>query len=193
MKSTLIHVPASSSIRRKAGFTLIEPLTVIAIIVMLAAITLGILNMAQKKGAKATTEAQMELLKTGLERYEKEYAEFPEPIDNTGEGSGGAEALYQALAGDGTDAFVTGSESPTASTGEIGSSGSIFLPELDPKNPKHGMVNDQYQVVDPFGQRWRYRIFLKDDDDKTNNRTFDLWSTYDGPEKDNEARWIKNW
>ena len=179
--------------RKAAGFTLVELLTVIAIMVMLAAITVGILNMAQKKAAKSKTEGQLQLLITGLERYEKFYNEYPEPIDNTGQGSGGAETLYQALSGDGSDSFVTAGEG-SASIGELGSSGEVFLPELDPKNPKFGMVNTSYQVVDPYGQRWRYRKYIKEEDgEPTHNRTYDLWSVGEDTRADNEARWIKNW
>ncbi|MGI9244252.1 MAG: type II secretion system protein [Verrucomicrobiales bacterium] len=201
MKSNLVHAPSSSSpanrsrLRHAAAFTLVELLTVIAIIVLLVGLTIGILGFAQSKAAKSKAEGQMQLLITGLMRYEKEYGEFPEPVDNSGEGSSGAKALYQALSGDGDSFLVVGSEGgSTPSSGEVGSVGEVFVEGLDPNANKHGLVNTNYALVDPFGQVWHYRKHMEDETtDPTRNSTFDIWSFSDDRKGENDAKWIKNW
>ena len=201
MKSNLVHAPSSSSpargrsLRSAAAFTLVELLTVIAIIVLLVGLTIGILGFAQSKAAKSKAEGQMQLLITGLMRYEKEYGEYPEPVDNTGKGSSGAKALYQALSGDGDSYLVVGSAGGSSpSTGDVGTTGEMFVEGLDPKANKHGLVNTEYALVDPFGQVWHYRKYMEDEiSDPTHNRTFDIWSVSDDRKGENEAKWIKNW
>lgn len=201
MKTSLVHAPSSLSLchrrvsRCNAAFTLVELLTVIAIIVLLVGLTIGILGFAQGKAARSKAEGQMELISTGLMLYEKEYGEFPEPIDNSGEGSGGAKALYQALSGDGDNFLVIGAEGGgAASTGIPGSTGEVLVEGIDPKANKHGLVNTNYALVDPFGQLWRYRKHLKDElAEPTHNSTFDLWSVADDRKEENEAKWVKNW
>lgn len=206
MKATLNYARTPSSptrdrrsLRASAAFTLVELLTVIAIIVLLVGITISILGFAQKKAALSKAEGQLDLLITGLGRYEKEYGEYPEPIDNSGKGDGGAKALYQALSGDGTNFLVmaSSSEGGGASTGEPGTSGEVFIEGLDPRANKHGLVggsSGNYQLVDPFAQPWFYRKYVKDDPgEKTNKRTYDLWSVGTDRKQTNQAKWIKNW
>ncbi len=137
----------------------------------------------------------MQLIITGLMRYEKEYGEFPEPVDNSGEGTNRAKALYQALSGDGdTQLVVGGGAGGSPSTGIVGSTAEALVEGIDPKANKHGLVNSDYELVDPFGQRWRYRKYLKDDPaDPTNNKTFDLWSVGEDKKEGDEAKWITNW
>jgi type II secretory pathway pseudopilin PulG len=183
------------ALRRTLAFTLVELLTVIAIIVLLVGLTIGILGFAQQKAARSKAEGQMQLIITGLLRYEKLYGEYPEPVDNSGEGSNGAKALYQALSGDGDNFLVIGAgEGGAPSTGIPGSTGEVLVEGIDPKANKHGLVNTNYALVDPFGQLWRYRKHMKDEiADPTHNSTFDLWSVSDDRKEENEAKWIKNW
>ena len=185
-----------NSARRKASaFTLIELLTVVAILVILMTITVAIMRNAQQTGARKKTEGQLSVLVGGIGNYYDFYNEYPEPLDNTGEGGDGAKALYQALSGDGTDMLVTGQET-VPSDGEIGTEGEVFVEGLDPNSNKHGLVNTRYELVDPYGQRWRYQKYISNDDPDSKemrNRTFDLWSVAEDSEEDNEAKWIKNW
>lgn len=195
MKSTLVHVHSQLPKHRRAtsAFTLIELLTVIAILVLLVALTVGILRNAQVTAVRKKAEGQLELLKTGLTNYNNFYNEYPEPIDNTGEGADGSKALYQALSGDGDNYLVT-ANAGTASTGVPESTGEIFIEGLDPNNNKHGLLNSDYELVDPYGQRWRYRKDIKEDSDEINNKgSYDLWSVGEDRKELNEAKWIKNW
>ena len=193
MKTTLVN---ARRLRQAAAFTLVELLTVIAIIVLLVGITIGILGFAQEKSAVAKAEVQLAFITNGLELYKKVYKEFPEPVDNDGKGWGGSEALYQALSGDGDDKlFLGGTEGSTASTGKPGSSDDQFqVAGIDPSANKHGLVGAGYRLVDPFGQPWYYRLHVEDDPgDPTRNKTFDLWSVGTDRRQENEAKWIKNW
>lgn len=204
MKSDLSHAQARPGAVRSqrpgaAAFTLVELLTVIAIIVLLVGLTLSILGYAQQKGALTKAEGQMQLIITGLSLYEKSYHEYPEPVDNSGDGAGGAKALYQALSGDGDNFLVIGAgEGSSASTGRPGSVGDVFVEGLDPKANKHGLVasgsGGGYQLADPFAQPWFYRKYVKSDPgEDTHNRTYDLWSIGTDRKQKNEAKWIKNW
>ena len=180
---------------RASGFTLVELLTVIAIIVLLVGITIGILGFATKKGALSKAEGQLALIVSGLQRYEKEFGEFPEPVDNSGKGKGGAKALYQALSGDGDNHLVlAGAEGGSPSSGKVGSSEEPLVEGIDPLANKHGLVSNDLALVDPFGHYWRYRKHVEGDPgDETRNKTYDLWSIGDDRTGENEAKWIKNW
>jgi len=148
----------------------------------------------QDPSNRSKAEDQMQLIITGLMRYEKEYGELPKPVDNSGEGTNGAKALYQALSGDGdTQLVVGGGAGGTPSTGIVGSTAEALVEGIDPKANKHGLVSADYALVDPLGQFWRYRVYDADVDDQTNNKTFDLWSIGEDGKEDDEAKWIKNW
>lgn len=96
--------PASS--RRASGFTLVEMMIVISIIVVLAAMTIGGYNYAMRGSKRRTTEATMTAITSSLERYFEKNGEYPEPATKdefapTMPGKvynvGGARCLYQAL------------------------------------------------------------------------------------------------
>jgi len=197
MKTTQSKAPVCKR-RLSAGFTLVELLTVITIIVLLVAITIGVLSFAQKKAIETKATAQLALLETGLGNYYEDNKEYPQPVDNTGEGPGGAKALYQALTGDGDSFLELENGTGTASNGKIGSITEPYVEGLDPKANKHGLVSKsggEYRLVDPFGQPWFYRVYLEEeeDDDPTNKKTYDLWSVGQDSNRENEAKWIKNW
>ena len=98
---------------RKGGFTLIEMLIVITIISMLAALTMGGYTYAMRSSKRRTTTGTFEAIKLALERYNTEFAEYPQsastnqmvqfPPATTGYDVSGAACLYQALTGDGYD------------------------------------------------------------------------------------------
>ena len=61
----------------QAGFTLVEVLTVIAIIALLAALILGLAGNAQKKAARTKAEAEITQLESFVTDYQAKYGQVP--------------------------------------------------------------------------------------------------------------------
>ena len=61
----------------QAGFTLVELLTVIAIIALLAALLLGLAGNAQKSAARNKAEAEIEQLSVFITDYQMKYGQVP--------------------------------------------------------------------------------------------------------------------
>lgn len=72
------------------GFTLVEVLTVIAIIALLAALILGLAGNAQKKAARSKAEAEISQLESFVTDYQMRYGQVPQ---------GNETALKKALEG----------------------------------------------------------------------------------------------
>ena len=64
----------------RAGFTLVEVLTVIAIIALLAALILGLAGNAQKKAARTKAEAEITQLESFITDYRMKYGQVPPSI-----------------------------------------------------------------------------------------------------------------
>lgn len=128
MKSTF---PSSSS--RSRAFTLVEMLIVITIIAMLAALTMGGYTYAMRSSKRRVTTGTFEAIKLALERYNTEFAEFPQPASSNQMvqfppgtsvyDTSGAACLYQALTGDGFDQIKGVTSSGGGAGGGGGSSG----------------------------------------------------------------------
>ena len=150
---------------RHAGFSLMELIVVVAIIVVLAGLTLGGFNFINQKKARSTAQIQVKLIEDALEKYHADNRSYPASADATGER--GDEVLYKALYWDGYEARDSG--------------GVIYLVELDPvNNTKGGQAwiqgkDAQARIVDPWGNFYRYRT-----GDQAVNPDYDLWST--GPD-----------
>jgi len=95
---------------RLASFTLVELLTVIAIIAILAALTLGAGSMLMNKAARSRASSEVAAMGTALESYKTDNGIYPSTgglLTNTyaaSDGSGiayqtNAELIYQALSG----------------------------------------------------------------------------------------------
>ena len=75
------------------AFTIIELLTVIAIISALAALTLGVGHYAREKAKTSHTKAEMALIENALERYKSDNGAYPAGDNSTTSSI----AIYQAL------------------------------------------------------------------------------------------------
>src|SRR5262245_60276635 len=88
-----------------SGFTLIELILTVGIIIILMALDLNTVSDARKKAARVRAETEIAAMSAALQSYNADNAVYPAGT--------GAHALYQALSGDGNNA-IGGS---TASTG----------------------------------------------------------------------------
>ena len=67
----------SASRRRRAAFTLVELLTVIAIIGILAALLLPVLSAVKRSAQKVKAQTEMQALATAIQAYDSAYGRFP--------------------------------------------------------------------------------------------------------------------
>lgn len=172
----------NSSCRRPAAFSLIELLTVITIIVILASIVIGSMAFMRERQAKEKAKVQIGLICKALEDYKHDNGAYP-PGD--GDGQNNSDELFQALYFEGYD--YKGSPANWVKT--VGSntafpkSTKIYIPELDPENNKQGWTlgkpSENNKITDPWDNEYRYRNATSTDgnpNDLTQNPDFDLWS-----------------
>jgi prepilin-type N-terminal cleavage/methylation domain-containing protein len=218
-------------IRRAAAFTLVETLVVVTIMGVLAALILGTFSYAQDKSKRTATEVRMGVITSALELYRNDFGSYPE-VASAGETVsirklqyevGGAEMLYQALSGDGTDKILV-KTSDGAGSGEA-SDGTVEGPEAqnvkvrDLKKDMWLNQDGRYFMVDGWGVPFQYVRAVNTTVASTpggqppppatmNPTSYDLWS-YGTDTENTSARsidvktntelrqqsekWIKNW
>lgn len=69
---------ASQTTRRRGGFTLTELLVVVAIVIMLVAIAMPIINMADRAGRNSQSKAVQQSLRTAVEAFRGEFGIYPD-------------------------------------------------------------------------------------------------------------------
>ena len=67
--------------RRRAGFTLIEVLLVLAILVVLGSLAVGMFTNTQKKANIKAAQAQVDLFDTPISEYHLELKQYPSSLD----------------------------------------------------------------------------------------------------------------
>ena len=127
-------------------FTMIEMLVVIAIIVILAGMTFGIMRMVWQKNARAGTTATIAQVEDALERHHKDYGYFPEQEPATDDIAG--HRLSMAM---------------VANWKRSGTS----IPYIDPE----GLRNDGTWILDYWKKPIRYRS-----PGIVNRARYDIWS-----------------
>ena len=177
---------------RTGAFTLIELLTVIAIILVLAGLLLGIAGNANYKSSMSRASAEIQAMSTALESYKADNGTYPRSTDTdtlNAQGNGGNppdpstyvkanEYLFQTLSGYGpnpTSTLVTKQ---------------YF--EFKPGQLSSGATNptSTTTIFDPFGLNYGYSTVNAAAQDSVNagnpaavpttagyNPTFDLWCT----------------
>lgn len=164
------------------GFTLVELIVTITIIVILAGLVIGGFGFARDKQALETARIQIALLSKGIDEYRLDMGAYPgsgAPNDFGGNATltAGLEAsrvLYQALFFEGWSFIQNNNKlNNTAAT-------SIYVVELDPTNNRQGWTDlvttpnppNTALIRDPWGRPYRYRL-----GNHAVNPDFDLWSS----------------
>jgi prepilin-type N-terminal cleavage/methylation domain-containing protein len=132
-----------TTFRRSRAFTLVEMLTVITIILILAAVLLNVAGYVQNKSARSRAQTEIGVIAAALENFKADNGDYPKPtIDPNSPlasysqpgGKPGATnltemhyqvGLYEALAGDGNDA--RGSNIAVGTGGGKGAQGKNYM------------------------------------------------------------------
>ncbi len=166
-----------TSRRHPGAFTLIELLTVIAIIAILAALLLQTAGYVQEKSGRSRAEAEIAALESALESYKIDNGAYP---DGDG-GDKSSKALITALNPSDTTKKVY-FEIPAK-----------MLAGYDRKTSYGENLTAANYLIDPFGNPYYYEY--PGDIDRSGTNFFDLWSVGKQKSKSNpnEAKYIKNW
>jgi len=171
--------------KASAGFTLIELMAVITIIVILAGLVVGGLGYVNEKSATSKAKVQIALLSKALEEYKLDNGTYPPtgnlatPTTVSATTAGNSDVLFKALYWD-SDNDNQGA-AVGATTGDTDQK--IYLSDLDPATSKQGWTTGTasatLKILDPWGNTYMYRTAKSSDgtaNDKTQNPDFDLWS-----------------
>lgn len=208
----------SSALLRR-GFTLIEMLTVMLIIAILAGIILNVNGLVQNKAARARAEGEMKSLSLFCENYKTDNGTYPRNTDTdaldprvdfapTGTTyQMASQYLYKALSGDSNlDLKFTDGEGKNYG-------GDFFTPaRLKADKDGSGSITAVKYLKDPFDGCYGYstkgaaeeEAFVESvriDPKATRpassggyNPTYDLWSTAGAPQTAaGQSKWVKNW
>ena len=156
---------------RHAAFTLIEMITVIAIIAILAGLVLAINGLVQKKSATARADAEIRQLSSALESYKTDNGGYPQDstktdgldarntsvaVDTTiplGKLAQSSLYLYEALSGDTDGDGVIGNG---ADTGKNYATDFWKPSRVGGQKDSNGKVNKVQYLLDPFGNPYGY-------------------------------------
>ncbi len=148
--------------KKAQGFTLVELLTVVTIIVILAGIVMGAVSSVKKVQAKKETKVRLATLHNKLEDYTSDNGGIYPVGDNVL-----SKPLYNALSGD----FTGTGEEPT---------GEVYWPEL--LNKKASLIKregGEVVIIDAYLNSFRYRAELDingEEVSEAKNQGYDLWS-----------------
>lgn len=186
----------SHIISASRGFTLVELLTVVTIILILSGLVLGVSSFVQRKAAVDKAKTQMETFNLKITEYKNDAGGLLPVTTNEDLEARSGLIIYRMLYGDGIGADgVAGTADDGALDGRPDAGANVYLADLDPYNNKAQMIDKKggaipVEVVDPWGNPWRFRNQKGDPDQE--NPDFDLWSY--GPDgKNGTADDIKNW
>ena len=182
--------------KKLRGFTIIELLVVISIIIILAGLILSTVGYVQKKGARARAEAEIAAISAALESYKADNGIYPRDttsqytdILNARSDTNSTQAVYQNAS---LFLFKQLSGLNPDQTPISGAKGYFtFKPQmLGGTRDANNNVNPVTYVRDPFGNSYGYSTAYQADQTKGYNPTYDLWSTVNSTDPN---QWIKNW
>ncbi len=169
-----------------AAFTLLELLTAMVIVTVLAGLILVTSRYIQDKGRRTRAEAEIAAISVALQNYKADNGVYPsdpartELVDpNVSPPPADASLyLYEKLAGDSNHDRVA----------DMPSYFSFKPNQLSPADETQNVIF----IRDPFGNSYGYSTAKAANPAGTvgYNPTFDLWSTANDTDP---ARWIRNW
>lgn len=178
---------------RKQGFTLVELLLVIAVILILASITFGISRGVQNAQARAKAKAEMATISQALGQFKSRYGDYPWHQDRNADNTENNKLMLYALTG----RLVLADPFPNVAPDEIKAIEVTDEDEIE-KNPKFlddtkfstTIVDDETEsLLDPWGNPYYYLYKNDDNPDDWEVFGFHLYST--GPKGLNANRKIK--
>jgi prepilin-type N-terminal cleavage/methylation domain-containing protein len=187
--------PAS---RRNGGFSMIELMVVVGIMVVLAGLLIAALPGIQSRINRNKVETFIAELESGLSKYQIDNGSYPlnEPGgDRDKAGREGAAVLYKHLSGDwDKDGKV-----------DFDQNEKVYVPKLDynsntaSREPRSMSLGGDYVVIDSYSNPIRYLAQVPNlapgVKRETYNPTYDIWSITDAnPDNpDESAKYITNW
>lgn len=138
--------------RSRKAFTIIELLTVIAVVAILMAIAFGIYRSVNERGQMTRAEAEIAALAQALEQYRNHYGDYPWIPGTTEEQR--SERLYEAL---------NGERGPTGM--RLNPKGRVFIERerFRLANPNEPDASGNY-LMDPWNNRYQYYYKRQADD-----------------------------
>lgn len=174
------------------GFTILELLVVLTIIIVLAGLILATSGYVQNKGARSRAEVEIAAISAALENYKADNGVYPSNDDtraldpattNPNSYRPSSSYLYSQLTGD-DDANPITLTPPNAKN--------YFSSALKPNMLGPNPPGPTTYLQDPFRNSYGYSTAKAEDPAGAvgHNPTFDLWSTANSA---NPSQWIKNW
>jgi prepilin-type N-terminal cleavage/methylation domain-containing protein len=170
------------------GFTIVEILVVMAIILVLAGLVLATSSYVHNKGARSRAEAEIAAMSAALENYKADNGVYPVDISvdakaksNPADYQTASLTLYRAISGD--------ADNDSGRSAEARSYMAFKPNQLGPADQSQPVTF----IKDPFGNSYGYSTIYQTDPAKGYNPTFDLWSTSGSASDPGKAGWIKNW
>jgi prepilin-type N-terminal cleavage/methylation domain-containing protein len=187
--------PAS---RRNGGFSMIELMVVVGIMVILAGLLIAALPGIQSRINRNKVETFIAELESGLSKYQIDNGTYPlnEPGgDREIAGIKGAAVLYKHLSGDWD---LNGEVDFTQNE-------KVYVPKIDyfsqreARERRSDSIGGQYMLIDSYSNPIRYLAQVPNlapgEKRETYNPTYDIWSITDAnPDNpDESAKYITNW
>ncbi len=174
--------------RSRAGFTVVELIVVLTIILVLAGLVLATSKYVRDKGARSRAEAEIAAMSAALESYKADNGVYPvdasvdaKTNSNPGTYAVASLTLYRALSGD--------ADNDANRSAELTSYMSFRPNQLAPSDTTQKVT----YIEDPFGNSYGYSTIFQTDPGKGYNPTFDLWSTSGSAIDGGRPGWVKNW
>jgi prepilin-type N-terminal cleavage/methylation domain-containing protein len=183
--------------RRYNGFTLIELIVVIAIIVILAGLVLSTVGYVQKKAARSRAETEIAAMSAACESYKADNGTYPRnpattdlldpTTTNLAAYNTPSRDLYGLISG---DSDFDGTPNAGARSYMTFKPNSLLRGNMS--NPP-SLSNLVTALRDPFGNSYGYSTMKASGGANGFNPTFDLWTVADGAAGTDQTKWVKNW